>query len=1220
MNTCPPANENKRKRLDVIGKNAEPPPKVPRTGIPRQVWNASPPPQAPPARVHPEYVIAQSTGASPRVRPPNPTSDRWRGTTLATTQPTNGLEEWIRRPPNRAAPTTLSHPGLEVPGRTEPHGSRPPASLTAPGLEHQPVAFGPNSGPDPSTHLRPTQDGATTGQPTPEPARHMVPAQCVPAGSPLPSPSRFPVPGSPSKRTMAALARNNLRIQEANDADQRTILGEFYPRQQNESQLHQEPYYCPTRSAAPPPWTTSTEYLPPTADAFLPDAARGPDDTFIPPAWFLSALTAIACAPAPTPMAPPFRFEVSPSAVAHNGKVLARAGFDVGRVLADHQHTTLGYGCEFREVEQLRPLLGRHRHFPQLADLFTNGMSYHYKTHLSESERQEELEAILARGNHKSATTEAAYVSDLLAKDVIHGFSVPIPLDTIRLINGAAVQPLGIAIQKTLDEWGTPKVKRRLTQDLTFSSQPPPALPRSINSRIDMTQYPEMVYGWCLPRTLHFIAALRLNRPNLRILIAKYDYSDAYRRIAHSATAAPQTIAVHDGIGYLALRLTFGGCPNPPSFCGFSELTTDLSNEIGQCKDWDPKTLHSPVQPVAPKPIYSDPAIPIALAQPMAVGVLPIESGMVDCFIDDLINVFWDTPANLERAPHIVPLAMHVTSRPHAGDEAEPLPRRGILSAPKLKAEGAPAEIQTVLGWSVDTRCLTIRLPDDKFEHWAGELRRIADLRTCTFGEMESMVGRLGHTSYAIPLTRHFLDRLNRTIAKSDTRKSTPLGTLTTETVHDLRLWETFLVKAHKGVSLNLVVTRKPTRICWSDACPFGIGGYSLTTDRAWRVRIPKDCILFGHPGINNLLEFLGMVVNVWLECQSCNDPGADRHACILAIGDNTSAIGWLHKSASLGRDRQAHVAHLVAARHLATIVLEADCCLASQHIKGVHNVVADLLSYVGNSRGKPHPIAADDPPDDALTTRFHSFYPEQIPANFVISHLPVEVSSWLSEVLQMAALSISVAKKAATKTATEPGGGGPDFKPPLGTLVTPSSLLYPSTNKTSSSKPFSKPCGQSSGPPPESLTECVRAQWLQTLCAKPQATWVRRFGGIANQAPSTSRTRRTCDPLSAPSSLPSPTLTLPPDDNEQSPPSSCVACSVCPASTGQTTTTPTSPSSANSPSSASSSQCAPARPPQLPSLDAPRSSPSEALSSATSGTKSSPTPIRRSARLNESR
>ena len=57
-----------------------------------------------------------------------------------------------------------------------------------------------------------------------------------------------------------------------------------------------------------------------------------------------------------------------------------------------------------------------------------------------------------------------------------------------------------------------------------------------------MEQYPEMVYGWTMPRIIHFIVALRLAWPLRTIFISKYDYSDAYHRIAHSALAVAQTI------------------------------------------------------------------------------------------------------------------------------------------------------------------------------------------------------------------------------------------------------------------------------------------------------------------------------------------------------------------------------------------------------------------------------------------------------------------------------------------------------------------------------------------------------------------------------------------------------------------------------------------------------------------------------------------------------
>ena len=80
-----------------------------------------------------------------------------------------------------------------------------------------------------------------------------------------------------------------------------------------------------------------------------------------------------------------------------------------------------------------------------------------------------------------------------------------------------------------------------------------------------MTSYPEMIYGWCFARTLHFIASLRYHHSVHQILIVKYYFSDAYRRIAHSAQAAHQTISIVDDRVHRTLCLTFRGSLNPPT-------------------------------------------------------------------------------------------------------------------------------------------------------------------------------------------------------------------------------------------------------------------------------------------------------------------------------------------------------------------------------------------------------------------------------------------------------------------------------------------------------------------------------------------------------------------------------------------------------------------------------------------------------------------------------
>ena len=51
-----------------------------------------------------------------------------------------------------------------------------------------------------------------------------------------------------------------------------------------------------------------------------------------------------------------------------------------------------------------------------------------------------------------------------------------------------------------------------MTQDLSYSlTRTAKGLPVSVNSRIDMDAYPEMIFGWCLLRILHLIVSLRLH-------------------------------------------------------------------------------------------------------------------------------------------------------------------------------------------------------------------------------------------------------------------------------------------------------------------------------------------------------------------------------------------------------------------------------------------------------------------------------------------------------------------------------------------------------------------------------------------------------------------------------------------------------------------------------------------------------------------------------------
>jgi hypothetical protein len=272
-------------------------------------------------------------------------------------------------------------------------------------------------------------------------------------------------------------------------------------------------------------------------------------------------------------------FEVSMEAAQHNANLLRHHECNIARFLDGQRGATLDFGSEFRPAQRLRPLLGGHPNFDELEEVITNGMPYRYAVELEEEQRAKEVSAQIKRGNHKLAQANPEQVGMLLAKDVAHGCAMVVPTDLVPLIPGAMVQPTGLAEQWVLDNNGKRKVKHRITQDLTYAETEKEE-PNSVNSRIDMKAYPEMICGWCLPRIIHFIVALRLAWPGKSILIAKYNCSNAYGRIAHSAKAVAQTITTLGALAFVCWRLTFGGSPNPPTWCSFSKIVTDLANEI----------------------------------------------------------------------------------------------------------------------------------------------------------------------------------------------------------------------------------------------------------------------------------------------------------------------------------------------------------------------------------------------------------------------------------------------------------------------------------------------------------------------------------------------------------------------------------------------------------------------------------------------------------------
>ena len=191
------------------------------------------------------------------------------------------------------------------------------------------------------------------------------------------------------------------------------------------------------------------------------------------------------------------------------------------------------------------------------------------------------------------------------------------------------------------------------------------------------------------------------------------------------------------------------------------------------------------------------------------------------------------------------------------------------------------AEIKTVTGWGINTCRFLVFLAKDKQAAWSSSIQTIINRGSSTYNEIETLVGRLNHCGYIIPITRHFLHTI-RGIMRGSANKQIQISS---KEIRYLHIWKQFLSYAKSGISIKNIVYRRPTHIRWDDRCPIGIVGVALT-GKAYCYNLPRQ--LQGRVS-NNALEFLASMVGCWVDIL---DRSVIPQSCILALTDNSSTCG----------------------------------------------------------------------------------------------------------------------------------------------------------------------------------------------------------------------------------------------------------------------------------------------------------------------------------------
>jgi hypothetical protein len=267
------------------------------------------------------------------------------------------------------------------------------------------------------------------------------------------------------------------------------------------------------------------------------------------------------------------------------------------------------------------------------------------------------------------------------------------------------------------------------------------------------------VFGHALLRIIHFILHLCRTSPKTRIFIQKVDFKPAYWRMHLLTDMAAKCITVVGGLAFVSLRLPFGGRACPSLWSDVSETITDLSNALALETTWDPDTLHSPLQHLIPRTLSEPDSVLFAEALPTSV-TMPESDGnyKADVFIDNLISVILYDRAGCKWGAASSLLAIHTVGRPVASQE--PVPRNELTAEKKLIAESLLEEVETTLGWLLDTRRLLIGLTMENFAAWPVSIHFMVIVGACSYNDLETLVGRLNHVCFIIPLARHLMSRL----------------------------------------------------------------------------------------------------------------------------------------------------------------------------------------------------------------------------------------------------------------------------------------------------------------------------------------------------------------------------------------------------------------------------------------------------------------------------
>ena len=155
-------------------------------------------------------------------------------------------------------------------------------------------------------------------------------------------------------------------------------------------------------------------------------------------------------------------FSIDKDSIERNDIIFESLDYDFEKVTNANINTIITPGIEFRTQQTLTKIWKYHKDWKLISSILFNGADYPCQDLPSEKERVTDLEYMIQRGNHPSASdseNNTALIKNY-KKEVNKGWMIPISIKTIRKLKLARIIPVGVAPHWSIDDKGNRTLKR----------------------------------------------------------------------------------------------------------------------------------------------------------------------------------------------------------------------------------------------------------------------------------------------------------------------------------------------------------------------------------------------------------------------------------------------------------------------------------------------------------------------------------------------------------------------------------------------------------------------------------------------------------------------------------------------------------------------------------------------------------------------------------------